>query len=471
MKIVVLSALAIFILPVTTASAITLYEDPATGQVFTRPAEGRVEIKDYPGTGSSSTENSARDSQITEARNPDKEDLNREYEGNGMTILNPDSPNFPLGQETHINLKFVPEDAPNMWFKAGVRVQGTYENTNTDFNDPGIADTDLTDAYLRRARLEISAGFGKHASFVMDLRNDKSNYLLRGEGNFLLGDAYLKIKKPFDTSLVNFKFYRAKIDVSRTETVKSAYVIAYDRPFIADAAAQFISFNRRATNAQMYGDWKKKIHYQIAFGDATQDSSLKDAIGAKDANTTDQSYFYGGKIVLSPFTGWEETKKTETYFGEGKHFSVGAAYWNVPKTKGTVENTDAKYDLNHKLINFEASAHYKGFFVQGEYFDFKDVIEDWTAPTLNVGSSDGWYVTSEYVIRELGYLAPFFRYETWDTFNGKDGYDLDSALIGINWYLRGNTTKIGLVYQKDEFGKNIGNRDDTKIRIVSQWFF
>ena len=57
---------------------------------------------------------------------------------------------------------------------------------------------------------------------------------------------YLKISKPFDTSLVNFRLYRAKIDVSRTETVKSAYVVAYDRPLVADAAAQFISFNRRA---------------------------------------------------------------------------------------------------------------------------------------------------------------------------------------------------------------------------------
>jgi hypothetical protein len=466
MKFAVFSVLTVFVLSVTTASAITLYEDPATGQVFTQPGEGRVEIKELPGAGASSTKDVVQDAQTVSAEIPGTDNG-----GNGITVLNPKSQDFLLGKETHINMKFVPEDAPNMWFKAGVRVQGTYENTSTDFNDPGQTDTDLTDAYLRRARLEVAAGFGEHTSFVMDIRNDKVNHLLKGEGDFTIGDAYLKISNPFDTSLVNFKFFRAKIDVARTETVKSAYVIAYDRPFIADAAAQFISFNRRATNAQMYGHWKKKIHYQIAVGDATSDDKLKDAIGAGGANTTDQTFFYGGKIVLSPFNGWEETKKTETYFGQGKHFSVGAAYWSVPQTKGSVEDTGAKYDLNHELINLEVSAHYKGFFIQSEYFDFQDVVEDWNAPTLNVGSSDGWYVTSEYVFPSLGYIAPFARYETWDAFEGKDGFELDSVLVGVNWYLRGNTTKVGLVLQKDEFGSNIGDKDDTKIRIVSQFFF
>jgi len=57
-------------------------------------------------------------------------------------------------------------------------------------------------------------------------------------------DAGLKIKKPFDTSLVSVELHRAKIDVSRTQTVKSACVIAYDRPLVSDCAAQFLSAAR-----------------------------------------------------------------------------------------------------------------------------------------------------------------------------------------------------------------------------------
>ena len=400
---------------------------------------------------------------------------------NGITIIDQKSPDFLLGKQTHINMKFVPQDALEMWFKAGVRIQGTYENVATDYKDVTKDDTNLNDAYLRRVRFEVAAGFGKHSSFVMDVRNDKSNYgIENAEGNFNVGDAYLKVKKPFDTSLVNFKFYRAKIDVSRTETVKSARVIAYDRPYVADAAAQYISFNRRGANAQIYGDWEKKIHYQLATGSASSPDKVLDAAGVKGSSASvdlsEQSFFYGGKIRISPFSGWEETKRTETYFGEGKHISVGASYWMIPKMKGdaTTASGTAQFDLKRELINIEASAHYQGFFIQGEYFKFNDAVEQWDINgTVNTGTSSGWYATSEYVFTDFYYIAPFVRYESWNRFEKVDGYSMTSTLAGINWYLRGNTTKVGFVYQKDSFEKNFykGESDVTKMRIVSQWFF
>ncbi|HIQ24525.1 MAG TPA: hypothetical protein EYH43_00895, partial [Persephonella sp.] len=159
-------------------------------------------------------------------------------------------------------------DNPDMYVKLGIRLQSTFENYKVDYKNPTKTDKEIWDAYLRRMRFEIGVGFSKHVSFTMDVRNDKANYQDKGEKTFNVGDAYLKIKKPFGTSLVNFKFYRGKIDVSRTETVKSAWVVHHDRPYVADEAAQFISHNRRATNAQIYGDWQKKIHYELAFGDA-----------------------------------------------------------------------------------------------------------------------------------------------------------------------------------------------------------
>jgi len=182
-------------------------------------------------------------------------------ESSSITIIDQNSPEFLLGKQTKINMKFIPEDSSEMWLKVGVRVQGTLESKNTSYYpDTNKKDTSINDSYLRRVRLEVGAGFGEHISFSMDIRNDKSNYGIENkEGQFSLGDAYIKIKKPFGSSLVNFKLFRSKIDVSRTETVKSARVIAYDRPYVADAAAQYISFNRRGSNLQMYGDWEKKI--------------------------------------------------------------------------------------------------------------------------------------------------------------------------------------------------------------------
>ncbi len=442
MKKLTLSTLTALALSATTANAMSLYQD-AAGNVYTKGGEGRTLI-----------------GKVTE--------------GNDVTLMKEDSENFPLGKETAINMKIVPQDNKDMWLKMGIRLQGTFEDKRTT---QGGVETSNQDAYLRRTRLEVQAGFSKTSSFVMDIRNDKVNTDDKGEQTFNVGDAYLKIKKPFGTSAVNFKLYRAKIDVSRTETVKSARVIAYDRPKVADEAAQYITHNRRGTNAQVYGDFfNKKVWYQLAAGDATFSGKFSDAQGNDlkgDGGTTTgtsiarQTFFHGGKIKISPFTGWEEGTVTETYMGKGKHFTIGGSYWAVPKivTKNGVE-------LERELINAEVSAHYKGLFVQAEYFKFNDVIDDITVATaLTTGKSSGYYVTGEYVMPNLGYTAPFFRYENWDKFEGKDGYDFRSRIYGVNWYLRGNTTKFGIIVQNDDYEANIGNKKVESYRVTTQWFF
>ncbi len=392
-----------------------------------------------------------------------------------ITVINEKSPKFLLGKETHPNIKIKAFDNPNMWVKLGIRIQGTFENYRKDYADPTKEDINSWDAYLRRTRFEIGVGFSKHVSFIMDVRNDKANYQDKGEQNFNVGDAYLKIKKPFERygSLINFKFYRGKIDISRTETVKSGWVVHYDRPHVADEAAQYISHNRRATNAQIYGNWNKKIHYQIAMGDGIYSGKFKDATSYKDlasqgGKIIEQDYFYGGKIFVSPFKGWEETKRTETYFGKGKHFEVGIGYWKTPNIKYQDPSNNI-HEIDHTLVNYEMSAHYKGFFIQAEYFDFDGVIKDWTSN--EVGKSKGWYATTEYVMPNFYYIAPFYRYEKWDRWDGEGDYTLISNIVGINWYLRGNTTKIGLSYQDDDYGADIGNYKIKRIKFTSQWFF
>lgn len=440
MKKIILSALCALSLSAVSATASTKFYVNELGQVFTKPGDGRAELKMAGET----------------------------HNSKSITIVNEKSPEFLLGKETHINMKFVADDNPDMWLKAGVRVQGTFSQKTT--KKTGVADAKEFDAYLRRVRFEVAAGFNKYTSFVMDIRNDKANYEDKGEEQFNVGDAYLKISKPFHTSLVNFKLYRGKIDVSRTETVKSARVIHYDRPKVADEAAQYITHNRRGTNAQMYGDWKKKIHYEVAFGDGVYSGKLKDATGASfpgAGSLTQESFFYGGKVVLSPFDGWEETSRTESYFAQGKHFEVGAAYWKSPDigyNDGTITQK-----IDHDLKNFEISAHYKGLFAQAEYFDFNGVVKQWGL--ADIGKSKGWYATSEYVIEQLQYLAPFVRYEKWNKYNDDADYDFTSKMAGVNWYLRGNTTKVGLTYQEDKFAKNIGNKKENILKVTTQWFF
>ena len=452
-------SLAVLAATSTFAATITLYQDTTTGALYTKPGKNRVKLGEFV----------SKDELQKEELTQMKKELPLKQLKKHFHVIKKNSPEFLLGKETGPNMVVRPFDNPDMYMKLGVRVMGTFENYQVEDKASGETTEDFWDAYLRRVRFEVTAGFSKHVSFTMDVRNDKANYRDKGEQEFNVGDAYLKIKKPFDTSLVNFKLYRGKIDVSRTETVKSAYVIHYDRPHVADAAAQFISHNRRATNAQMYGNWHKKIHYQIAFGDGVYSGKFKDARGKSFSGSDfhQDSFFYGGKVVFSPFDGWEETKKTETYFAQGKHFSFGVGYWVSPDINFVASGK--QFNIDHKLLNYEVSAHYKGAFIQAEYFKFDDVVKSWDDP--QVGKAHGWYVTGEYVLPQLYYIAPFFRYEKWDKFEDADGYKLTSKIGGINWYLRGNSTKVGLAYQVDDYGVNIGDEKVKRVKFTTQWFF
>ncbi len=64
MKITTLSVLATLALSATSASALTLYTDPASGQVFTQAGEGRIEMGDFVDAKTVYLENQAQDSAI-----------------------------------------------------------------------------------------------------------------------------------------------------------------------------------------------------------------------------------------------------------------------------------------------------------------------------------------------------------------------------------------------------------------------
>ena len=435
----------------------TIYQNPTTGILYANESGSLEEFQDFKNARELDREIQELDSKLTKLKMKMSKKTN--------SVINKKSPDFLLGKYTGPNFKIKAEDNSEMYIKIGARIQSTFENRTID--KVGSEEESYSDAYLRRTRFEITTGFDKYTSFTMDIRNDKANYQDKGEQTFNVGDAYLKVKKPFGDSLVNFKLYRGKINISRTETVKSAYVLHYDRPQVADEAAQYITHNRRGTNVQMYGDWNKKIHYQVAIGDGVYSRKLKDSTGDKfDGGLTQESFFYGGKVILSPIDGWEEKKTTETYFGKGQHLSIGAAYWKSPDI--AIKYGDINQTIDHELVNIEVSGHYKGLFLGAEYFAFDGVVNKWDSD--KTGTSKGWYVKGEYFIEGLN-IAPFARYENWNKWEDEDGYDFKSTIFGVNWYLRGYTTKIGLAVQTDEYGENIGNKEEQRIKLTTQWFF
>ena len=150
----------------------------------------------------------------------------------------------------------------------------------------------------------------------MDIRNDNINEDDKGEGDFNLGDGYIEVKNIFSMNRLNLRAFRAKVHVSRSETVSSSKILIPNRAYIADEAAQFVSHNRRASNIQLLGN-HNKFSYHVVLGDGIHKSKFYDAKGQR--SEIDRRAMYGGKIRVNPFSNWK-MKKTETYFAEGKHF-------------------------------------------------------------------------------------------------------------------------------------------------------
>ena len=376
------------------------------------------------------------------------------------------SPEFLLGKSTRPNMEIQSQDNPEMKFNLGLRFMGSFETIS---KSTGTQRT--YDFYGRRVRLEAGASFTKKLSFKMDLRNDRANFADKGEKFFHVGDAKLTLKKPFDNDYVNFYFYRAKVDVSRTQTVSSADLIAYDRPYITDFAADYVSQSRRATNITLFGNWEERVSYSLVVGDGITSSKLEDAKGKAAVSIASQSPMIGAKIKVAPIEGWEDPKPSESYFGQGKHFTVGLGVFNTSSIVFTPVTAGAATTVNHTLWNFELSGHYEGFFISAEYFQFDNMIRDFTVNPNETGKSRGGYVTMEYCFANLNFLAPFIRFETWNKFQSDPAYRVISKMAGVNWYLKGNSVKVGASYQVDDLGSAIGGRTDNIFRLTSQIHF
>lgn len=340
------------------------------------------------------------------------------------------------------------------------------------------ADTENTthDFQSRRIRFQFQAVLRERITYYMDIRNDNANAgVTGGEKNFKIGDAYFHIPLSEENTSHAVRLFRAKVDVSRTETVSSSELLFVNRPYIADYAANFVSHNRRATNVQILGNFAKKLTYQLVVGDGVAAEQFFDAQGTALSKTSGQierqNFMMGGKLRFHPIPGWEMVNLTETYFGKGKHFSMGAGFFNTSKIRivdGTTENT-----LNRNLFNGELTAHYGEWSFFSEYFKMQGVVEELGVANFNVGSGEGWFVQGEKLFTNFHYLAPFLRYEKWNRFLESGDYMSESNMLGLNWYLNGNRFRVTLAYERNRLGESIEGHEERveAYHLASMWHF
>lgn len=385
---------------------------------------------------------------------------------------------FVLGQDNGKSGVVVTDESSQFKLKLGTRLQtsaSVIENNISNKNE-AIQNNDF---YIRRGRFQVDAKFNKYFRFYMDIRNDNSNQGDSGEGDFNIGDAFVESNNLFGINGLKLRAFRAKVDVSRSQTISSSKLLYLDRSYITDEAAQFVNHNRRASNIQLLGTFDK-WYFQLVVGDGVESSKFNDAFGNNLASgeITSQSFMSGMKVKFYPFSGWEDKKMKESYLGRGKHFSFGIGGFQTHDINFINKNDDVG-KVDRELITYELSFHMNNFSFQSEYFHFNGVVKDLSSSSFELGQSDGYYVHAEYVLENQKFLAPFIRYESWNRFKGETGFDLTSKVYGINWYLQGNKMRIAVAVQLDSYGKNIlesdalnNNFDQVNmLKVTSMWHY
>jgi hypothetical protein len=184
--------------------------------------------------------------------------------------------NFYLGKENaNWGVQVTSMENSKFSLKLGTRLQTI---TNFSSQQDSLSDNkkNYFDSSIRRSRLQVEAKYKEGIKLYMDIRNDNINEDDRGEGDFNLGDGYIEVKNIFSVDGLNLRAFRAKVHVSRSETVSSSKILIPNRAYIADEAAQFVSHNRRASNIQLLGN-HDKFSYQIVLGDGVHKSKFNDS--------------------------------------------------------------------------------------------------------------------------------------------------------------------------------------------------
>ena len=313
---------------------------------------------------------------------------------------------------------------------------------------------DISDISIRRARLNLLATF-KNGSFVSaDIRNDRINDSTSADNGFELGDAFYQYNLDKNH---NMRFFRTKADVSRSQTSSSAHLILLDRSGVADFSSNFIVESRRAPNIQLNAKFKY-LSYQVLVGDSFTNDSFIDSQGNNNTSIEKKNLAYGAKLKLYPL-GFSEKTAQETYYGEGKHFSIGVGYF---ATRGVEYRINSQnYEINRSLLNIEAAIHYEYLNIFAEFFQFNGQVDDFNG--LNrLGSSSGYYVMSEIFIPKTK-IAPYFRYESWDQFEQDQSTDQYQRVFGINWYKNKDKIRFGAAYSLNSYER--GDLREEKIQI------
>lgn len=336
--------------------------------------------------------------------------------------------------------------------KIGGRIQGILSNENV---------SQTQDLYLRRLRLNVYYSPWKDHSLYYDIRNDSVGEADEGEGNFVIGDAFWKID--FDHNYINdIKLFRAKVDVSYSQTASSKNLFTPLRAQTSEKASDFVVHNRRATNIQLNGNLKQ-LAYHIVLSDGVNSGDLKDVSGNSITKIEGQKLTYGGKFRYYFVGDAKKNQVQDTFYGQARSISLGLGYFANDKVLVQNNNYSNKnFTLSRQLTNFEISIAYDELTFLAEAFQFNGDLIDLTQNTKDqiIGNSGGYYSQIEYT---FGKWAPFIRLETFNRNQAEDDYLENSTTYGLNYYHLLEAIRFGLAWTDTDYEESLNQEDSQQL--------
>jgi phosphate-selective porin len=462
MKKVVLSAIAAMVVSgVASADTLTLYSDPKTGQVFTTPGEGRVEMGDF--ISAKEVDMALRDTESKASA----------YQDNMDKYVSKDKKNWSNktkigGYMQFRNTEWLDGEGQDMSSAAGHQQFSKYWADDSTANDRNF--------FIRRARVIISGSAGDHLDFYIQPDFASTPALTSGSSSSNFGQL-----RDFygDVNIDKEKVHRVRIGQSKVpygfENLQSSSKrLTLDRNDAFNSAVK----DERDIGAFYYytpvaiQELFKEIDDLGLKGSGNYGMFALGAYNGQGANNTERN---GNNHIVSRFT---YPFKTES----GQIFEFG-----VQGYKGDYANNPTKATLTSAFIDDErigitAIMYQQPFGIQAEWNWGVTPGADSKAstPTISKHSLQGGYIQTMYrltnVLKEGDVLTPFVK---WQYFDGYQKAETNAPKnkandweIGAEWQAAKEFELTAVIHKmnRSDLGYDNGynNFQGTALRIQAQ---
>jgi phosphate-selective porin OprO/OprP len=330
-------------------------------------------------------------------------------------------------------------------------------------NEAGDSYESEIDNYLRRLRLEIGGKMVKKLGYSLVFEADKNGkFASSGSPTNEVKIQIANIDYKFNDTL-GVRFGKAKLPYSRVSLSSSSKQLIVERPVSTEAAKKL--FDDYYQSHLMFSG--KASEGMFAYNFAVADGWEPNSTISTGTTVHKSSPLYIARFEVSP-PGWTESSQSDAHLGKGKHLTFGV---NHATQKGIEYKTTA-FEEDRTLTGLDVSGHWEGFTGQFEYNSWK---EEYTDPSKGEKEPTGWYLQAGYLIPDMN-IEPVARYEVYDQDSNSDDKQEKTTTIGVNWYLKGHSMKIGLNRASTKYDKSASGwlaNADTKdtYQLQAQLYF